>query len=72
MTNTETPWRDESLLYELYWEQHLSTNEIADELGCEQATIWSWMDRFDIPRRSASGHTATINQIIEAIQEKAK
>jgi hypothetical protein len=53
MTNTETPWRDESLLYELYWEQHLSTNEIADELGCEQATIWSWMDRFDIPRRSA-------------------
>ncbi|RLM62589.1 HNH endonuclease [Halorubrum sp. Atlit-26R] len=53
MTSTETPWRDESLLQKLYWEQHLSTNEIADEWDCDQATVWKWMDRFDIPRRSA-------------------
>lgn len=53
MTGTETPWRDESLLQELYWEQNLSTNEIADELGCHQRTVWKWMDRFEIPRRSA-------------------
>lgn len=38
MTSTETPWRDESLLQELYWEQHLSTNEIANEWDCDQAT----------------------------------
>ena len=25
MTDSENPWRDESLLYELYWEQELST-----------------------------------------------
>ncbi len=35
MTNTETLWRDESLLCELYWEQYLNTNENADELGNE-------------------------------------
>ncbi|WP_137285452.1 HNH endonuclease [Halorussus salinisoli] len=53
MTESETPWRDESLLRKLYWEQHLSTNEIADKLGCRQVTIWKWIDRFEIPRRSA-------------------
>lgn len=53
MTSTETPWRDESLLHELYRKQDLSTNEIADKLGCHQATVWKWMDRFEIPRRSA-------------------
>lgn len=60
MTGTETPWRDESLLHKLYWEQHQSTNEIADELGCHQRTVWKWMDRFDIPRRSA--YEATTNR----------
>lgn len=49
MTSTETPWRDESLLQELYSEQHLSTNEISDEWGCDQATSWKWTDRFDSP-----------------------
>jgi hypothetical protein len=34
MTDSEYPWRDESLLYELYWEQELSTNDIADKLDC--------------------------------------
>lgn len=52
MTGTETPWRDESLLHELYWEEYLSTNQIADRFGCHQRTVWKWMDRFDIPRRS--------------------
>jgi predicted acyl esterase len=53
MTDSEYPWRDESRLYELYWEQELSTVAIADKLGCTQQTVWKWMQRFDIPRRDA-------------------
>jgi len=51
MTDTEHPWRDGSLLRELYWEQELSTTEIADKLGCTQQTVSRWMQRLDIPRR---------------------
>ena len=53
MTDSEYPWRDESLLYELYWEQELSTVKIADKLGCTQQTVSKWMQKFDIPRRDA-------------------
>ena len=53
MTDSEYPWRDESLLYELYWEQELITVKIADELGCIQQTVSKWMQKFDIPRRDA-------------------
>jgi hypothetical protein len=66
MTNTDTPWRDESLLYELYWEHERSTNDIADELDCDQATIWKWMERFEIPRRS-SYEAATNRQLYPAV-----
>ena len=51
MTDSNHPWRDESLLYKLYWDEELSTNEIADKLECAQMTIWKWMRRFGIPRR---------------------
>lgn len=51
MTDSDYPWRDESLLYELYWEQELTTTEIANKLGCMQQTVSKWMQRLDIPRR---------------------
>ncbi|MCD2203828.1 hypothetical protein LPA46_10775 [Halobacterium sp. KA-6] len=51
MTDAHHPWRDESLLHELYWKQELSTVKIADELGCTQQTVSKWMQKFDIPRR---------------------
>ncbi len=60
MTDSEYPWRDEALLYDLYWEQELSTVEIADRLGCAQKTIWRWMEKFDIPRRNK--HEAAPNR----------
>ena len=53
MTDSEYPWQDESLLYELYWKQELSTVKIADKLGCTQQTVSKWMQRFVIPRRDA-------------------
>lgn len=53
MTDSDYPWRDESRLYELYWEQELSTTEIEDEVGCAQQTVSKRVQRFDIPRRDA-------------------
>lgn len=52
MTDVDHPWRDESLLRELYWNQELSMTEIADELGCTQPTVPKWMQRLDIPCRN--------------------
>jgi len=51
MSDSEYPWRDESLLRNLYWEQELSTTEIADKLECTQPTISKWMQRLNISRR---------------------
>jgi hypothetical protein len=47
MTDSEYPWRDESRLYELYWEQELSTVKNAVKLGCTQQTVSKWMQRFE-------------------------
>jgi len=66
MNESETPWRDESLLYELYWEEELSTNEIADELNCDQSTVWEWMNRYEISRRS-SYESATNRRLHPAV-----
>lgn len=38
-------------LYDLYWNQALSTYKIADLLDLSQMCIWSHMKRMNIPRR---------------------
>ncbi len=45
---SEKPWRDESLLREMYHEDDMSQYEIADELGCTQVTVSNSMDDFSI------------------------
>jgi len=52
MTNEDAPWRDEELLRQKYWEEELSSVEIADELGCTKPCVLQWMRRFDIDRRA--------------------
>lgn len=52
----ERPWRDESVLRELYWEENLSATEVSNELNCEQKTVLTWMGRLDIPRRETSDY----------------
>lgn len=46
------PWRDPGTLEQLYHEEELSLREVADRLGCDRKTVWSWMDKFGIERRS--------------------
>lgn len=53
--NDKTPWRDEDILRELYWGRGMSTTEIGEELGCEHMTVYDWMKRHKIPRRSVGG-----------------
>lgn len=46
------PWRNESLLRELYIEREMTSYEIGDRLGCDKSTVLDWMQKFDIPARS--------------------
>lgn len=46
----EKPWRDESILRELYVSEEMSTLEIADFLDCGETTVLTWMDKFGIER----------------------
>jgi hypothetical protein len=50
----ESPWRNEEVLRYLYIEKQLSAGMIADELGCSRSTVFKYMDRFEIERRSIS------------------
>lgn len=48
--NETRPWQKEETLYNLYIEQELSGDEIAEKLGCHSSTIFSWLRRFGISR----------------------
>ena len=52
------PWRDEDVLRELYVEEQLSQQKIADRLGCDQWTVGKWLDRLGIEKRSRSEATS--------------
>lgn len=42
------PWQDEDTLRELFIKKDKSTYEIADDLGCKQATVSKWLNRHNI------------------------
>lgn len=46
------PWRDEELMREMYLDKVMTTNEIADELDCSNATISTWLKNHDIETRT--------------------
>lgn len=53
LKDTEKPYRDPDLLRRLYWEEEMDTRDLADEFGCSGSTVRNWMERHDIPRRTA-------------------
>jgi 5-methylcytosine-specific restriction endonuclease McrA len=58
----DAPWRDESILYELYSVQGLSAADAGDQLGTSATTIRRWLRNHDISVRSpgpGSGGSAT-------------
>jgi len=46
------PWRDEQTLRRLYNEKGLTQQEIADKLGCDRTTVYTWMGNFGIETNS--------------------
>jgi transposase-like protein/predicted DNA-binding protein YlxM (UPF0122 family) len=48
----EHPHRDEDLLRTLYYEEELSTPEVAAVLDCSTGAVTDWMDRHGIEKRS--------------------
>lgn len=66
LTNNETPWRDRSLLSDLYWKDELTQRQIADRLGCGRTTIVRWMDRLDVP----TTHDIGVSHSIEKWNER--
>lgn len=45
------PWQDERVLRDLYHNQGLSMEQVADELGCAYRTVFNWMEKHSIERR---------------------
>lgn len=56
---SESPWRDEDTLHELYVEKELSAQVIGDELGCSDVTVLDWLHRHGIEVRNKDPPTMT-------------
>ena len=58
MSSEEKPWQNEEVLREMYHEQRMSMQEIADHFGdLTFGGIKYWMDKHGIERRSRSEST---------------
>lgn len=51
------PWRDKSVLNDLYVEQQMKAEEVGSELGCDESTVLRWLDRHEIPTRNRGTET---------------
>lgn len=47
-------YKDASLMKELYHQQRMSAEKIAERLGCSKRTVFRWLDRHGIETRSPS------------------
>lgn len=50
-TDKDRAYRDKDVLERLYWQEGLNQKEIADIFSVNKATIWRWMDKFDMDTR---------------------
>ena len=48
------PYKNKKWLQKKYWKEKLSIAKIAKKINISQSTIYKWMKRFNIPRRSIS------------------
>ena len=47
-------YKDKKWLENKYWKEKLSTGQIGNLCGVMYTTIWKWLKKFNIPRRSRS------------------
>jgi transposase len=50
----ENPWSDEELMRQLYVDEQMSIQEVADHLDCHRSTIKEWLCKHDIEIRESS------------------
>lgn len=51
---SDKKYKDEDLLKRLYWNEEMSIYDIADKLNVSYKTIYNYMEKFEIKRRSLS------------------
>ena len=56
-------YKDEDILYELYWNKRLPTTKISDLLGVSKKTVLNWMEKHDIDRRGRRRPWATYSMV---------
>lgn len=56
------PWEDEELLRELYVDQEMTQQEVADAIGCSRSTIQRHMKEKGIERRPATDRQRTAEE----------
>lgn len=54
--DADTPWRDEETLRELHFEEGMTQQEIADELGCTSATVSRWFQQHNIETQTTRSY----------------
>lgn len=54
--NSDHPWRDEKIMYDLHWDRLLSSREISRRFGVTKQTVTQWLERLGIEKRDQSEH----------------
>jgi len=57
-------------LVELYYDNLMSLNEIADHIGRGETTVRRWMDYYDLPRRNYSEATILHYKKLRELKEE--
>jgi len=63
------PWRDRETMIELYEDEGMSIQQIADELNTGNWTIQTWLDKHEIDTRESYKHTDFVWQDKETLRE---
>jgi len=59
----DSPWQDEDVLKELYYDEDMTQKEIADFLGCGEGTINRWVHNFDLEVRKVGSTNEKIRNV---------
>jgi len=59
----DSPWQDEDVLKELYYDQDMTQEEIADFLGCGSGTVNRWIHNYNLDVRDIGSTNEKIRDV---------